>query len=182
MTGPNPTDRGKPGTKYHVVVSTDGLPLAVIPSPANVHDTMLFPDLLRLAQVVCAAIGRLYAAAGYDSADNRWLCLRDGVQPHIRKRSASPTARGSARSEASSSTAALGCWRTNAWIDDTTGWRGSYSRCSPRRISSSSPTASARSENHPLNMEGPPGDARAGRRRRSLLPPSDPVPSFNQRR
>lgn len=85
LTGPNPTDRGKPGTKYHVVVSTDGLPLAVVPSAANVHDTKLFPDLLRLAQVVCAAIGRLYADAGYDSADNRWLCLRDGVQPHIRK-------------------------------------------------------------------------------------------------
>ena len=85
LTGPNPTDRGKPGTKYHVVVSTDGLPLAVIPSPANVHDSRLFPDLLRLAQGVCAAIGRLYADAGYDSADNRWPCLRDGVQPHIRK-------------------------------------------------------------------------------------------------
>ncbi|HEV7372241.1 IS5 family transposase [Arenibaculum sp.] len=85
LTGPNPTDRGKPGTKYHVVVSTDGIPLAVVPSAANVHDTRLFPDLLRLAQVVCAAIGRLYADAGYDSTDNRWLCLRDGIQPHIRK-------------------------------------------------------------------------------------------------
>ncbi len=85
LAGPNPTDRRKPGSKYHVVVSTDGLPLAVMPSAASVHDTMLFPDLLRLAQVVCAAIGRLYADAGYDSADNRWLCLRDGVQPHIRK-------------------------------------------------------------------------------------------------
>jgi transposase len=85
LTGPNPTDRGKPGTEHHVVVSTDGLPLAVVPSAANVHDTKLFPDLLRLAQVVCAAIGRLYADAGYDGADNRWLCLRDGVRPHIRK-------------------------------------------------------------------------------------------------
>lgn len=85
LTGANPTDRSKPGTKYHVVISTDGLPLAVVPSPANVHDTRLLPDLLRLAQVVCAAIGRLYADAGYDSADNRGLCLHDGVQPHIRK-------------------------------------------------------------------------------------------------
>lgn len=85
LTGANPTDRGKSGTKYHVVVSTDGLLLAVVPSSANVHDSRLFPDPLRLAQVVCAAIGRLYADAGYDSADNRWLCLRDGVQPHIRK-------------------------------------------------------------------------------------------------
>ena len=85
LTGPNPTDRGKAGTKYHVVVSTDGIPLGAIPSAANVHDTRLFPHLLRLAQVVCAAIGRLYADAAYDSADNRGLCLRDGIQPHIRK-------------------------------------------------------------------------------------------------
>ena len=84
-TGPNPTDRGEAGTKYHVVASTDGLPLAAVPSAANVHDTRLFPHLLRLAQVVCAAIGQLYADAGYDSAENRDLCLRDGIEPHIRK-------------------------------------------------------------------------------------------------
>jgi transposase len=85
LAGPNPTDRGKAGTKYHVVVSTGGIPLAVVPSAANVHDTRLFPHLLRLAQVVCAAIGRLYADAAYDSADNRGLRLRDGIQPHIRE-------------------------------------------------------------------------------------------------
>lgn len=85
LTGPNPTDRGKPGTKYHVVVSTDGLPVAALPSAANVHDTRLFPDLLRLAMVVCTSIARLYADAGYDSTDNRWLCLREGIQPIIRK-------------------------------------------------------------------------------------------------
>jgi transposase len=85
LTGPNPTDRGKPGTKYHVVASTDGIPLGVVPSAANVHDTRLFPHLLRLAQVVCATIGKLYADAGYDSAENRGLCLRDGIQPCIRE-------------------------------------------------------------------------------------------------
>ena len=85
LIGPNPTDRGKAGTKYHVVVATDGIPLGVVPSAANVHDTRLFPHLLRLAQVVCAAIGRLYADAGYDSAENRGLCLRDGIQPCIRE-------------------------------------------------------------------------------------------------
>ncbi|NUB16525.1 transposase [Azospirillum brasilense] len=85
LIGPNPTDRGKPGTKYHVVVSTDGIPLAIVPSAANVHDTKLLPDLVRFAQVVCAAIGKLYADAGSDSADNRWLCLRDGIRPYIRK-------------------------------------------------------------------------------------------------
>ena len=85
LTGPNPTDRGKAGTKYHVVASTDGIPLGVVPSAANVHDTRLFPHLLRLAQVVCAAIGRLYADAAYDSAANRDLCLREGIQPCIRE-------------------------------------------------------------------------------------------------
>jgi transposase len=85
LTGPNPTDRGKAGTKYHVVVSTDGIPLGAVPSAANVHDTRLFRHLLRLAQVVCAAIGRLYADAGYDSAENRALCLRGGIRPHIRE-------------------------------------------------------------------------------------------------
>ena len=45
----------------------------------------MFPDLLRLAMAVCAAIGHLYADAGYDSVGNRGLCLRQGVQPHIRK-------------------------------------------------------------------------------------------------
>src|SRR3954471_25009173 len=85
LTGPNPTDRGKAGTKYHVVVATDGLPLGVIPSAANVHDTRLFPPLLRLALAVCAAVGRLYADAAYHSADNRALCAREGVQPRIRE-------------------------------------------------------------------------------------------------
>jgi hypothetical protein len=85
LTGPNPTDRSKPGTKYHVAVATDGLPLGAVPSAAYVHDTRLFRHLLRLAQVACAAIGKLYADAAYDSAENRDLCRHDGIQPHIRK-------------------------------------------------------------------------------------------------
>ena len=68
-----------------MVASTDGLPLGVVPPAADVHDTRLFPHLLRLAQVVCAAIGRLYADAAYDSADNRGLRAREGIQPLIRE-------------------------------------------------------------------------------------------------
>jgi len=85
LTGPNPTDRGKSGTKYHVAVATDGIPLAALPSAANVHDTMLFPGLLRRALVVCVAIARLYADAGYDSAENRGLCWREGILPVLRQ-------------------------------------------------------------------------------------------------
>jgi transposase len=85
LAGPNPTDRGKAGTKYHIVASTDGIPLGVVPSAANVHDTRLFPHLLRLALAVCAAIGKVYADAAYDGAGNRDLCLREGIQPCIRE-------------------------------------------------------------------------------------------------
>src|SRR3954468_21317387 len=84
LTGPTPTDRGKRGTKYHIVVSSDGLPLGAVASAANVHDARMFPELLRLALVVGARISRLLADAGYDSADNRWLCLRQGIRPVIR--------------------------------------------------------------------------------------------------
>jgi transposase len=85
LTGPNPTDRGKSGTKYHVVVTTDGIPVTALPSAANVHDTILLPGLLRRALIVCVAIARLYADAGYHSAENRWLCERDGILPMIRQ-------------------------------------------------------------------------------------------------
>jgi hypothetical protein len=85
LTGPNPTDRAKRGTKYHVVVASDGLPLAALPSAANVNDTMLFPALLRRALVVCAAIARLYADAAYHSAENRRLCAAEGILPLIRE-------------------------------------------------------------------------------------------------
>jgi transposase len=61
LTGPNPTDRGKRGTKYHIVVSTEGLPLGAVASAANVNDTTMFPELLRLALVVGVAISRVLA-------------------------------------------------------------------------------------------------------------------------
>ena len=88
LAGPNPTDRRKPGSKYHVVVSTDGLPLAVMPSAASVHDTMLFPDLLRLAQVVCAAIGRLYADRLRQCRQSLALPARRGSTAHPQDRRA----------------------------------------------------------------------------------------------
>jgi hypothetical protein len=49
LTGPNPTDRDKRGTKYDLVVASEGIPFAALPSDAYVHDTMLFPGLVRRA-------------------------------------------------------------------------------------------------------------------------------------
>jgi hypothetical protein len=119
LTGPNPTDRAKRGTKYHVAVASNGIPLAALPS-ANVHDTMLFPALLRRALVVCAAIARLYADAAYHSAKNRRLCAAEGILPLIRER-ASRTAPGWAPYAASSSTQTPGCSPTSASIAGKTG-------------------------------------------------------------
>ena len=150
LTGPNPTDRGKPGTKYHVAVATDGIPLAALPSAANVHDTRLFPGLLSRAMVVCVAIARLYAdasrrsfataggrrssgtpRAGYNSAANRALCWREGIEPVIRQ-SGEPQAPVSGRSAMLSRTSTLGFSPTSAWIAGTTGQRSSSTRCSPQ--------------------------------------------------
>jgi hypothetical protein len=46
LTGRKPTDRGKPGTKYHLLVNAGGLILHTLLSTANIHDSMLFEPLL----------------------------------------------------------------------------------------------------------------------------------------
>jgi hypothetical protein len=35
LTGANPVDRGKPGSKYHLLIDAIGIPLAVELSAAN---------------------------------------------------------------------------------------------------------------------------------------------------
>ena len=96
LTGPNPTDRAKRGTQYHVIVdhvivdrvivASEGIPLAALPCAANGNDTRLVPARLRRALVVCAAITRLDADAAYHSAENHRRCAAEGILPLIRKR------------------------------------------------------------------------------------------------
>ncbi|WP_399099076.1 transposase [Streptomyces sp. 11x1] len=47
LTGPNSVDRGKKGSKLHVLSETQGLPLAVVVSGANMHDGLALKPLLR---------------------------------------------------------------------------------------------------------------------------------------
>ena len=43
-TGPNPTDRRRPGSKHHLLIDSQGIPLSVILTQANRHDvTQLLP-------------------------------------------------------------------------------------------------------------------------------------------
>src|SRR3712207_279113 len=46
LSGPNPTDRGTAGSKYHLLVDATGLPLHVLVSAANRHDSLLVGPIL----------------------------------------------------------------------------------------------------------------------------------------
>jgi len=89
LVGPNPTDRGKPGTKRHVVVERTGLPLAALLSGANRHDSMIFEDLLDAIPPIKTPAGRrrtrpakLHADKGYDYP----RCQQALRQRHIKVR------------------------------------------------------------------------------------------------
>ena len=91
--GPNPTDRRKLGTKHHILIDAQGIPLASITTKANRADnTQLIPLLnqLRPRQARSGAIHqypwRLYADRGYDDQKLRDECQRRGIDPYIPKR------------------------------------------------------------------------------------------------
>ena len=46
--GPNPVDRGKPGSKIHVLSDRAGLPLSLAVPAANLHDSQAFEPTLAL--------------------------------------------------------------------------------------------------------------------------------------
>ena len=46
MTGKNPTDRSKLGTKRHVLTDKNGIPLSVVISSANAHDIKIVTDVV----------------------------------------------------------------------------------------------------------------------------------------
>jgi transposase len=58
LTGPNPTDRGKPGSKYHLLVDRRGIPLAASLSGANIHDSMLLEPMVDAVPPVKGPRGR----------------------------------------------------------------------------------------------------------------------------
>ena len=46
MTGNNPTDRSKLGTKRHILTDKKGIPLSVVISSASTHDIKLVTDVV----------------------------------------------------------------------------------------------------------------------------------------
>jgi transposase len=86
LTGPNPTDRGKRGTKYHIATTGDGVPVACAATAANVNDTLLFERLFLSAFAVVARIRTVFADKGYDAEPHRELCRAFGAEPQLHKR------------------------------------------------------------------------------------------------
>ena len=86
LTGPNPTDRAKKGTKYHLAVDGDGTPMACLSTAANVDNTWIFDRLLLGAFAVMAFIRTVFADKGYDAERHRTLCRAFDIEPFIHKR------------------------------------------------------------------------------------------------
>jgi transposase len=92
-SGPNPTDRARPGSKHHVITDAEGIPLAAILTGANVHDVTQLEPLLDAIAPVRGKRGRprskpasVQADTAYDSAQLRENLLARGIEPIIPKR------------------------------------------------------------------------------------------------
>jgi transposase len=92
-TGRNPTDRGKAGTKRHLVTDRRGIPLAFLLSGASIHNSKPFENLLDAVLPVPGKPGRprrrpdkLHADKAYDHRRCRRACLRRGIRHRIARR------------------------------------------------------------------------------------------------
>lgn len=87
-TGPNPTDRRKPGTKKSVLVEAQGGPLSVVVAGANVNDFNLLNETLSEVVVDRPEPGQteenLCLDAGYANEQSRNTAEDHGYEPHIR--------------------------------------------------------------------------------------------------
>ncbi|MFJ4521610.1 IS5 family transposase [Streptomyces sp. NPDC088810] len=81
LTRPNPTDRGKSGSKIHLTTDRNGVPLSLGISGANMHDSLGLQPLVRGVPPVRSHRGprrrrpaKLHADKGYDYDHLRkWL-------------------------------------------------------------------------------------------------------------
>jgi putative transposase len=87
MTGPNPTDRGKIGTKRHVLTDQRGIPVSVIITSANTHDMKAATDTLHNV-IVQRPLNQqnLCLDKGYDFLEIERESLKRRYIAHIRHR------------------------------------------------------------------------------------------------
>jgi transposase len=117
--GANPVDRGKPGSKLHLVCDGDGLPLAAVVTAANVNDTTMFQALVEDIPPIRTPAGRrrtrpvkVHADKSYDSRANRTYLRRRGIKARIARRGIESSTRlGRHRWRVERSLSWLSCWR-----------------------------------------------------------------------
>jgi transposase len=95
-TGKNPTDKGKAGSKCHLVSDRRGVPLAVMLTAANVHDSMVFEELIDAIEPIKRPRGRpgrprkrpkkLHADKAYDFPRCREALRKRGIKARISRR------------------------------------------------------------------------------------------------
>jgi transposase len=100
LTGPNPVDRGKSGSRYHLLVDRRGVPLAVVLSAANTHDSLLLEQVVDAVPSIKGLRGRpgrprkrpakLHLYKGYDYPRCRRALRRRGITPRIARRGIEP--------------------------------------------------------------------------------------------
>jgi transposase len=90
--GPNPTDRGKNGSKRHLLADAHGLPLSTIVTGANRHDvTQLEPVLNSIVIPLPDGLRRfLYADKGYDGEPAQRAILERGYTPRVSRKKPRP--------------------------------------------------------------------------------------------
>lgn len=93
MTGPNPVDRGKPGSKIHVLSDRAGIPLSVAVSAANTNDSYALKPLLRAIPAIKSRRGprrrkpsKLHADKAYDHTDLRKWVRDRGITVRIARK------------------------------------------------------------------------------------------------
>ncbi|WP_369678839.1 IS5 family transposase [Saccharomonospora viridis] len=94
-TGPSPVDRGRTGSKHHVIVDRHGTPLAVSLTGGNRHDVTQLMPLVEAIPRIRGRRGRprnrprrLFADRGYDYDKYRNLLREKGITPMIARRGA----------------------------------------------------------------------------------------------
>jgi len=90
-TGPNPTDRGKKGTKRHLLTEAGGLPIGLVVTGAERHDKTQVQAVLENMPLLPPIPDRespqhFCADKGYDFRDVRRLVIRLGYVTHILSR------------------------------------------------------------------------------------------------
>ena len=92
-TGANPTDRGKKGSKRHVVWDRIGIPLCVMLSAANVHDSIVFEELIDAIEPIKRPRGRprkrpkkLHADKAYDDKKCKEALRKRSIKSRIARK------------------------------------------------------------------------------------------------